>query len=261
MKDLPKMKSKSGSNKIILQGEKLYKFFRIGSGVVEVIKGVDISINAGDFLILFGSSGCGKSTLLNMLLGLEHPSDGKVNFMNKDIYSFDEDQRSQIRKEGVGFIYQQQNWIKALNVLENVSLPLTLSGVNRSTREDKAFEMLKMVKMGDFAYQAPTELSSGQQQKISYARALIADPTIVVADEPTGNLDSKSSVELMNMFQNYNELGHTIIMVTHDLGFLPYATRSINMSDGVILKEYKRGDEGLKQFVIHKKDYAERKEE
>jgi putative ABC transport system ATP-binding protein len=234
----------------VLKGSGITKFFKVGNSLIQVLKGVDVAINRGEFIILFGSSGCGKSTLLNILLGLEPPSDGKVMFMNKDIYSYEEDDRSQIRKEGVGLIYQQQNWIQSLNVLENVSFPLALRGISKEEREVKALEMLEMVKMGSSADQVPTELSSGQQQRVSFARALISNPAIIVADEPTGNLDSKSGQELMMLFKEYNDKGNTIIMVTHDLEFLPYATRSLNMSDGLILKEYKRGDKELEKFKL-----------
>jgi putative ABC transport system ATP-binding protein len=252
IEDKHKTKSKTKGS-TILQGQEIRKVFKVGKNLVEVLKGIDIAIDQGEFLILFGSSGCGKSTLLNTLLGLEIPTSGKVNFMGKDLYTYDEDDRSQIRKEGVGFIYQQQNWIKSLNVLENVAFPLTLMGVMKEERELKAMDKLKEVHMEGSSDQAPTELSSGQQQKVSFARALIANPAIVVADEPTGNLDSKSGIELMQMFAEYNNKGNTIIMVTHDLGFLSYATRVVNMSDGVIVGEYMAGDKELNQFKLHNK--------
>ena len=244
------MNSKPSKNNPILEAQGIHKFFKVGNGIVQVLKGVDVSITPGEFIVLFGSSGCGKSTLLNILLGLEVPSEGKVQFMGKDLYSYEEDDRSQIRKEGVGLIYQQQNWVKSLNVLENVAFPLTLRGVLKDEREAKAMEYLRQVNMEASADQAPTELSSGQQQRVSFARALISAPAIVVADEPTGNLDSKSGVELMGLFKDYNNQGNTIIMVTHDLEFLSYATRSLNMSDGVIIKEYREGDKELEKFKL-----------
>ncbi len=242
--------SNQTTKEYVLEAKGITKFFKVGSSLIQVLKGIDVSIKQGEFIVLFGSSGCGKSTLLNILLGLEVPSDGKVLFTGKDLYSFEEDERSQIRKEGVGLIYQQQNWVKSLNVLENVAFPLTLRGFTKDEREAKAMELLKSVRMENTADQAATELSSGQQQRVSFARALISNPAIVVADEPTGNLDSKSGVELMTLFKEYNDKGNTIIMVTHDLEFLPYATRSLNMSDGVIINEYKRGDKELDKFKM-----------
>ena len=237
----------------ILEGKDVYKVFHVGNGIVEVLKGVNVTISKGEFIILFGSSGCGKSTLLNILLGLEEPTGGDIKFLGQNLYTHNEDERSQIRKEGVGLIYQQQNWIKSLNVLENVAFPLTLRGVLEEERKQKALESLKSVGMENSIDQIPTELSSGQQQRVSFARALISQPQLLVADEPTGNLDSKSSQVLMDMFKEYNEAGNTIIMVTHDLVFLPYATRSLNMKDGVILNEYKRGDKELDKFKISEK--------
>jgi putative ABC transport system ATP-binding protein len=245
------MNKSQGSHKrgdAILQGKDVHKIFKVGNNEVEVLKGVNIEIKKQEFIILFGSSGCGKSTLLNVMLGLEAPTEGKVVFMEEDIYSYEEDHRSQIRKEKVGLVCQQQNWFKSINVIENVALPLTLKGVLREERDQRAYELLEKVHMQDSAYQMPTELSSGQQQKVAFARALITDPVLLVADEPTGNLDSKSSIELMRMFSEYNEQGNTIVMVTHDLEFLTLATRSLNMSDGLIIAEYLRGDEELEKF-------------
>jgi putative ABC transport system ATP-binding protein len=242
---------------VIIKANHVIKYFKVGHKFIQILKGIDVSIFKGEFIILFGSSGCGKSTLLNTLLGLEVPTEGTVNFLGKNIYTFDEDGRSQIRKEGMGLISQQQNWIKSLNVIENVAFPLTLRGFLRAEREEKALKFLEMVKMQEAAYQAPTELSSGEQQKVSFARALISNPEVLIADEPTGNLDSKSSIELMNLFKSYNDEGHTIIMVTHDLKFLSYATRSINLSDGQIVGEYDKGDQKLEQFKVFDKKYAD----
>lgn len=245
---------KISDNKIVIEAREIYKEFKIGAGTLEIIHGVDVSVLKGEFIILFGASGCGKSTLLNILLGLEPPTKGYVKFMNRDLYTFGEDERSQIRKEGVGLVYQQQNWVRSLNVLENVAFPLALRGYIEEVRNAMAMDFLKTVGMQDSADQIPTELSSGQQQKVSFVRALITAPALLVADEPTGNLDSKSGIALMDMFKEYNDKGNTIIMVTHDLGFLTYATRSINMSDGLIVKEYKRGDPELDNFkYTHKK--------
>ncbi|MEA3356873.1 MAG: ABC transporter ATP-binding protein [Patescibacteria group bacterium] len=247
------MSSKVTNKKGVLEGKEIVKFFNRGISRVKVLKGINLVIKPGEFIILFGTSGCGKSTLLNILLGLEIPTDGKVTFMNKDFYSYGEDGRSEIRKEGVGFISQQQNWIKALDVLGNVAFPLTLRGIMKEEREVEAIKLLKLVHMEQAVYQTPTELSSGQQQRVAFARALISKPKIVVADEPTGNLDSKSSLELMELFKDYNDQGNTVVMVTHDLEFLPYATRALNMSDGLIIHEYFRGDKELDKFKLASK--------
>ncbi|NCN50833.1 MAG: hypothetical protein CO156_05705 [Candidatus Pacebacteria bacterium CG_4_9_14_3_um_filter_40_12] len=238
---------------IILQLTDVTKSFTLGADEVQIIKGVSFKINRGDFVIIFGPSGCGKSTVLNMTLGLEPPSTGLINFLGKDFYASDDDGRAQIRKKEVGMVYQQSNWVKALNVLENVYFPLTLRGVAPAEREKRAWEMLKLVDMEKGGYQLPSELSSGQQQRISLARALITDPTLIVADEPTGNLDSKASEEIMNLFKQFHQSGKTVVMVTHDLEYLRYATRSINISDGLVLAEYSANDDRLSKMSVSKR--------
>ncbi|MDQ5951536.1 MAG: transporter protein [Patescibacteria group bacterium] len=229
------------------------KTFMLGQNQVDIIKGISFDVNEGDFIIIFGPSGCGKSTILNMLLGLESPTKGVINFLNKDIYVNDEDQRSVLRKKNVGMVYQQSNWIKALNVIENVYFPLTLRGIAEDERERKAWEMLKLVDMEQGAYQHPTELSSGQQQRVSLARALIVNPVLLVADEPTGNLDSKASKEIMELFKRFNQEGKTVVMVTHDLEYLSYATKSVNVADGLIAGQYKADDPRLKELSVSKR--------
>ncbi len=237
----------------ILEIKNITKTFHLGLEDVQVIKGVSFSINKGDFVILFGPSGCGKSTVLNISLGLEPPSSGEVFFLNKNLYGGSDDERAQVRKKEVGMVYQQSNWIKSLNVIENVYFPLTLRGISQKEREQKAWEMLDIVGMRTSAYQVPTELSSGQQQRISLARALITDPALIVADEPTGNLDSLAGDAVMELFQSFNKKGHTVVMVTHDLEYLKYATRSINMADGVVVGEYKVGDKRISKLSVSKR--------
>lgn len=237
----------------ILQLTGVYKSFILGDQEVEIIKGISFEVIEGQFIILFGPSGCGKSTVLNILLGLEIPNKGDVVFLGKSLYNFSEDERAQIRKKNVGMVYQQANWVKSLNVLENVYFPLTLRGVSQTEREKRAWEMLKMVGMEQGAHQRPTELSSGQQQRVSLARALISDPVLIIADEPTGNLDSKASEEIMELFRQFNERGKTVIMVTHDLEYLKFATKSVNMADGVVVGEYLASDPKLKSLSLSKR--------
>lgn len=239
----------------VLELSDVFKSFTVGSNTVEIIKGVSFKVNEGDFVIIFGPSGCGKSTILNMLLGLEPPTAGRINFLDSDMYASDEDGRAQMRKQKVGMVYQQSNWVKALNVIENVYFPLTLRGMELAEREKQAWEVLKLVGMEHGAYQLPSELSSGQQQRVSLARALIADPVLLVADEPTGNLDSKASSEIMDLFKQFNQHGKTVIMVTHDLEYLAYATRSVNVSDGLIAGEYKANDPRLHEMSVSKRGH------
>ena len=227
-------------NKIFLL-EDIYKSFEVGNQQVEVLKGVSCDLDKAEFLILFGPSGCGKSTLLHTMLGLEPPTKGQVMFLGEDFYKYDQDGRAEIRKKKVGMVYQQPYWIKALSVIENVAFPLTILGYNHSDSVKAAEEKLELVGMQDWRDYYPTELSSGQQQKVSLARALVNNPEVIVTDEPTGNLDTKSGEELMKLIKDLNDETKTIVMVTHDLEYLSFASRILHMVDGVIDKEYKGG--------------------
>ena len=248
-----KIEHKTSSRPAILEIKDVRKSFKIGGNELEIIKGVSFTVYKGDFVIVFGPSGCGKSTILNILLGLEPPTQGIVNFLNQDLYKMSEDQRSQLRKKEVGMVYQQSNWIKALKVIENVCFPLTLQGFMTEEKDKLAKTALELVDMMPAAEQIPTELSAGQQQRISLARALITKPSLLVADEPTGNLDSKSSEEIMNLFKDFNQQGHTVVMVTHDLEYLKYASRSIQISDGEIVGEHKPNSKAIKKLSVSKR--------
>ena len=231
----------------------IHKSFIIGREEVEIVRGVSFNIYKGDFLIIFGPSGCGKSTTLHIILGLESPSSGKVTFLGKDLYSFNADERAALRKKHIGMVYQQSNWVKSLNVIDNVGFPLMLMGISKKERDKRSLEVLKMVEMDERINQFPTELSAGQQQRVALARALVSDPELIVADEPTGNLDSKASEEMMNLFKKFNDEGRTIIMVTHDLEYLRYATRTVNIIDGKVAGQYKKGDKALQAKMVSKR--------
>jgi putative ABC transport system ATP-binding protein len=222
----------------LLEIENVTKSFTVGDGVVEVLKGINIRVDQGEFGIIFGPSGCGKSTLLHCLLGLEQPTSGTVKMEGTDIYGLTEDQRSLYRRHKVSIIYQQPLWVSALNVIDNVKFPLHLLDMPEDEIERKAQEVLKHVGMEHWAYYVPTTLSSGQQQKISLARALMLDPLMIVADEPTGNLDTVSGQDLLNTFMGLVEKGKTVVMVTHDLEYLKYATKIFHMVDGLVVEEY-----------------------
>ena len=225
-------------NKILLEIKDLKKSFTIGKNQIDVLKGINVQIKPGEFVIIFGPSGCGKSTLLHCLLGLEAPTTGMVMVEGKDFYQMSEDQRSLFRRHKVGMIYQQPLWIGALNVIENIGFPLHLLNFDEATILDKANKVLVSVGLDKWAHYTPTELSSGQQQKISLARALALDPLLIVADEPTGNLDTVSGQELLETFMKLVQQGKTIIMVTHDLEYLKYATKIFHIIDGEIVEEY-----------------------
>lgn len=224
--------------KILIEAKDIKKSFKIGDGMVDILKGLNFSIKEGEFLIIFGPSGCGKSTLLHTLLGLEAPTSGKIIIEGKDYYAMIEDERSTYRRHHVGMIYQQPLWIGSLNVIDNVMFPLRLLDLDDKTSYDKAIKALTVMGMEKWANYMPMELSSGQQQKVSLARAMSLDPVVIVADEPTGNLDTVSGQQLLETFVKLVEGGKTIIMVTHDLEYLKYATKIIHMIDGEIVEEY-----------------------
>ncbi|CAN5228267.1 hypothetical protein BH09PAT2_BH09PAT2_06850 [soil metagenome] len=228
--------TEKSTKKHIIEMRGIVKLFKVKLQDILVLKKVDLDIYSSDFIIIFGPSGCGKSTLLHAILGLEEPSGGTVNFLNQDLYTMNEDGRSQFRKNNIGMVYQQSNWIKSLNVLENIAFSPSLKGLEKSESMSRAQNALKEVGMEDWANYYPTELSSGQQQKISFARAIATDPEVIIADEPTGNLDYRSGIDLMNLFKKNNEQGKTIIMVTHDPDSIEYATKVVQMFDGKIVE-------------------------
>lgn len=214
----------------------LTKSFLVGSREVPILKGLNFEVGKGEFVIIFGPSGCGKSTLLHCLLGLEPPSGGTITVEGRNFYGGSEDERALYRRHHVGVIYQQPLWIKSFNVEENLAFPLALMGKDENEISGIVHEKLKKVGMDQWATHIPAELSSGEQQKISLARVLMVDPTWIVADEPTGNLDTVSGSELLNTFIHLVAEGKTIIMVTHDLEYLKYGTRLLHMIDGTIVE-------------------------
>lgn len=216
----------------------LKKHFLVGDQTIEVLKGINLKVKKGDFAVLFGPSGCGKSTLLHIAIGLEKPSEGKVIFNGKNFADMETDDVVRIRKTSVGVVFQQPVWVKSLSVLENVSIPNRLKGLDREVSQKKAMEGLEKVGLADWALHHPSELSSGQQQRVALARALTTDPLLIVADEPTGNLDTVSGDELMNRLMNLNKKeGRTVLMVTHDLEYLVYANKLFHIIDGVLVEE------------------------
>lgn len=231
---------KSPLSNSILKVENISKSFRVGGVDIPVLKNISFEIKSGEFVIIFGPSGCGKSTLLHALLGLEGPNSGLITFLGEDLYGLTtEDDRSQFRKIHIGMVYQQPNWIKALNVIDNLVFPQLLLGKTREQGLIKATELLETVGMLEWAHYIPSELSGGQQQRIALVRALVTDPEIIIADEPTGNLDFISGQKLMKLLQDMNtKQNKTIIMVTHDLEYLNYAKIAISIFDGEIVDIY-----------------------
>lgn len=227
----------------ILEIKNIKKSFFVGKKRVDVLKGVNLKVNRGEFVIIIGPSGCGKSTLLNVILGLERPDEGEVNVFGKSVYSIPPEERPTFRLRNFGAIYQQPNWIKSLNVIENVAFPLSLIGLSKKKAFEKAKSILYLFKTDKFEKYNPMELSGGEQQKLCVCRALITNPPIILADEPTGNLDSVTAEDLMYDLKLLNgESKKTFVMVTHNPAYERYATKFVYMEDGVIksVKEKER---------------------
>ncbi len=220
----------------ILRVEHLTKIYGKGSTEVKALDDVSFSVQKGEFVAIVGASGSGKSTLLHLLGGVDRPTSGKVFIDGKDIYEFDDDKLAIFRRRQVGLIYQFYNLIPILNVEENIVLPLSLD--NREVNQEKLEELLKVLGLSNRRNHLPNELSGGQQQRTSIGRALITNPTIVLADEPTGNLDSKASDEIVELLKKSNwDYNQTIIMITHNMEIAKYADRILQIEDGRIVGE------------------------
>lgn len=221
----------------VIEVKDLYKLYRVGDEVVRALNGVGFAIYEGEFCAIVGTSGSGKSTLLNMLAGLEKPTKGNVVIAGQHIENLTEEQLVRFRRENVGFIFQSFHLLGTMNALENVALPLSFRGVPRDIRMRKADKMLELVKLKKHKKHLPNQMSGGQQQRVGVARALVVDPKIIFADEPTGNLDSHTSEEVMRLMQQVvREQKKTLVMVTHDAHLATYADRVFHIRDGKILK-------------------------
>jgi putative ABC transport system ATP-binding protein len=220
---------------VLLQVQNLKKTYERGQQKVEALRGVSFTLTGGEFVSIMGPSGSGKSTLLHMIGGLDRPTSGSVTIANQNIESYSDDQLSLFRRQKLGFIFQFFNLLPTLTALENVALPLLLDGKKLKDIAPKAQDLLKLIGLEERVTHRPDELSGGEMQRVAIARALITDPLLILADEPTGNLDSKSgSIVLGILSQMAQSRGHTILMVTHDLRAASYANRLIKMRDGMI---------------------------
>ena len=233
----------------VIQVKNLYIIFRVGDEKVRALNGVDLTIYKGEFCAIVGTSGSGKSTMLNMLAGLEKPTKGEVIVAGQHLENMTENQLVKFRREKVGFIFQSFNLLGTMNAIENVALPLTFRGVDKKIREAKAVKMLKLVGLSKHMLHRPNEMSGGQQQRVGVARALVLDPEIIFADEPTGNLDSHTSAEVLGLMRKVvQEKNQTMVMVTHDNHLAGFADRIFHIIDGKIVKietrsEYKEDEQ------------------
>lgn len=217
--------------------QQLYKIYRTDEIETTALNRVDVQIEEGEFVAIMGPSGCGKSTLLNLLGLLDSAEDGKYFFDGKDMLSLSEKQRAEVRKNNIGFVFQSFNLIDELTVYENIELPLIYLKVATSERKVRVERMLQRMGMAHRAKHYPQQLSGGQQQRVAVARALIADPRMILADEPTGNLDSSHGNEVMNLLSELNQAGTTIVMVTHSPHDAGFASRTIHLLDGQVVAE------------------------
>ena len=220
--------------KEIIRIEGLKKFYNLGTQQVKALNGVDLSICGNEYVAIMGPSGSGKSTLMNILGCLDTPSGGKYILNGTDVSQMGDGELAQVRNSEIGFVFQSFNLLPRYTSLENVALPLIYSGVPRHIREKKAREALESVGLGERMEHKPAELSEGQRQRVAVARALINNPSIILADEPTGNLDTKTSIEIMRLFEEIYKKGNTVILVTHEEDIAQHARRIIRLRDGVI---------------------------
>lgn len=215
----------------------LQKYYQVGENSVHAVDGVELNVREGEFVCISGRSGSGKSTLLSLLAGLEGPTDGEVVLLGEHLEQMNERERGRFRREHIGFIFQAYNLLPQFNSWENVAIPLEIRGVPLEERKKKAMEALEMVDLADHAEHRPTELSGGQQQRISIARAIITRPGIIFADEPTGNLDSRTGTEVMELLTDlFRRWGATFLVVSHDEDMIRYTDREIRLKDGKIEK-------------------------
>jgi len=217
--------------------ENVKKSYWFASEDIEVLKGINLKIDYGDFVAIMGTSGSGKTTLLNLIGCLDVPSSGKYIFSNSDVLSLTDDELSAIRSEHIGFVFQNFYLLPYINVFENVYLPSIYDSRNTDNRKNRAVELLKLVGIEDRMKFKPAQLSGGQQQRAAIARALINDPELLLADEPTGQLDSKTSKEIMSIISGMHDRGKTVIVVTHDENIANYASRIIRIQDGIVVEQ------------------------
>ena len=218
----------------VIETTDISKIYQMGSETIKALKSVSINIKQGEYVSFMGPSGSGKSTLMNMIGCLDTPSGGQYILNGNDVSDMTENELAEIRNNEIGFVFQTFNLLPRASSLENVALPLIYAGFSKSEREEKALAALTGVGLGDRAHHKPNELSGGQRQRVAIARALVNDPSIILADEPTGNLDSKTSYDIMELFAQLHDKGNTIIMVTHEDDIAQYSHRIIRLRDGLV---------------------------
>jgi putative ABC transport system ATP-binding protein len=223
---------------IIIRTEGLKKHYVLGAETVRAVRGIDLEIRRGEFVAMMGPSGSGKSTFMNMIGCLDTPTDGKYWLHDQLVSEFSEDELARVRNREIGFVFQTFNLLPRASALHNVELPLIYAGVGAKERKRRATEKLELVGLADRMDHKPPEMSGGQRQRVAVARALVNEPALLLADEPTGNLDSVTSTEIMRQLADLNEHGQTIVLVTHEHDIAEYARRQVHLNDGMIEKDF-----------------------
>jgi putative ABC transport system ATP-binding protein len=231
---------------IIIHLEEIRKSYFMGSQALEVLKGINLEIYKNEYVALMGPSGSGKSTLMNILGCLDTPTSGTYILNGHDVSKMNDGDLAQIRNKEIGFVFQQFNLLPRLSAVDNVALPLVYAGLSKKLRTEMSLAVLDKVGLADRSHHKPNEMSGGQIQRVAIARALVNNPAIILADEPTGNLDSKTSAEIMNLFSAIQEGGNTVVLVTHEEDIAAYAKRVIRLRDGMVETDQER-----KQQVLH----------
>lgn len=221
----------------LIEVNNLVKTFKTGTTDIKVLKNLNFSIQEGEFVSIIGPSGCGKSTLLYILGALDNPTEGSVSINGKNLNKLSDKQKSIVRRRDMGFVFQFYNLVQNLSVEENILLPVLMDGKKTANYKEQLDELLEIIQMQDLRKRTPRELSGGQQQRVAIARSLINDPSIIFADEPIGNLDSQTGIQIMELFQNINQKKNkTIVQVTHSMESTNYGNRIISMKDGIIIR-------------------------